>query len=437
MSAIRKILIGVLATGALVAAVVSARTLIKTRGINPAEPVAGAASVPASPADTRIRRAEAIIQSAGEKPDGYNLLVSAYMQKARETGDLSFITRAEATLQRVFAIDAQNYDAVKLQSKLLLTNHQFKEALEVTKRALLVRQDDHDIYGAITDAHVELGNYPEAVAAAQQMVNLRPDTSAYSRIAYLRSLHGDIAGAIKAMNVAVKAADPGDREAMAWCRVQLGNELLNGGNRDAAEREYDKALLIFPGHNAALEAKARVRIAAGDLNGAFAIYGQQQAKGESADVAQALGDLYTLMGRVAEAQRSYEQFEVLERKNAELERSWRHMINYWLDHDKNLSEALAQARREREQRQDIFTCDLLAWALFKNGELAEATRAIEETLRLGTRDARISYHAGMIYNAAGKRQRAVKYLRQALVNPAFDVRLAETARQALAKLEQS
>jgi len=102
---------------------------------------------------------------------------------------------------------------------------------------------------------------------AQKMVDLRPDTSAYSRIAYLRSLHGDTQGAIRAMQVAVKAALPGDPESVAWCRVQLGNELMNAGKRDEAEREYDKALLIFPGHRAAIEAKARARIAGADFNG--------------------------------------------------------------------------------------------------------------------------------------------------------------------------
>ena len=175
------------------------------------------------------------------------------------------------------------------------------DALEVCKRAQLSRRDDADVYGAITDAQVELGNYPEAIAAAQKMVDLRPDTSAYSRIAYLRSLHGDTLGAIKAMRVAVRAADPGDREAIAWCRVQLGNELLNAGRPGEAEHEYDQALLIFPGHRAALEAKAHARVTAGDLNGALAIYTQQQAKGPSADAALALGDLYTLLGRTDEA----------------------------------------------------------------------------------------------------------------------------------------
>lgn len=429
----RRSLIVIVAIGVLTASIIATRAG-KKRSTHSEPTVASAANTPASPADARIQKAQTIIQTSRRQTEGYNLLASAYLQKARETGELSFNTKAEAALEHVFAIEPQNYDALKLQAKLLLTNHRFIDALEICKRAQLSRQDDADVYAAITDAHVELGNYAQAIAAAQRMVDLRPDTAAYSRIAYLRSLHGDTEGAIKAMRIAVRAADPGDREGMAWCRVQLGNELLNAGHRTEAEDEYDQALLIYPGHRAALEAKARTRVIAGDLDRAITIYGEQQAKGTSADVALALGDLYTLLGRTDDAKRNYDLFEVLERQNAEIEKSWRHLIYYWLDHDKNLNAALVEARREREQRQDIFTCDLLAWALFKNGEVAAAKTAINEALRLGTKDARISYHAGMIFSGNGFRQAARKYLQQALANPALDVHHAAVAKQILAKI---
>jgi tetratricopeptide (TPR) repeat protein len=376
-----------------------------------------------------------MIEQSSQKPDGYNLLASAYMQKARETGDHVFNAKAEGVLARSFEIDRDNYDALKLQAKLLLSNHRFSEALEVSRRAQDVRLDDADVYGALTDANVELGNYTAAIIAAQKMVDLRPDTSAYSRIAYLRSLHGDTQGAIKAMQVAVKAADPGDPESMAWCRVHLGNELMNAGKRDEAEREYDKALLIFPDHRAAFEAKARARVAAADFNGAIEIYNRGQSRGASADPALALGDLYTYLGRNDDADKQYELFESLERDNVEIEKSWRHLIYYWLDHSKNLAEALTRARQEREHRKDIFTCDMLAWSLYKNGQMVEARSSIDEALRLGTRDARINYHAGMIYSALGLSASGAKYLQRALaIDPAFDVLQSETAKQTLKKV---
>ena len=63
-------------------------------------------------------------------------------------------------------------------------------------------------------------------------------------------------------------------------------------------------------------------------------------------------------------------------------------------------------QRARERRADIYTCDTLAWVLFKRGQLAEAKAAINDALRLGTRDEEINQHARAIYNALGERPRS-------------------------------
>jgi len=183
----------------------------------------------------------------------------------------------------------------------------------------------------------------------------------------------------------------------------------------------------------ALEGKARARIAAGDLESAVSIYKREQGRDpNSADAALALGDLYTRTGRADEAARQYKLFESAERENAAAENDWHHLVYFWADHDLNLDEALALARRARETRRDIHTCDALAWTLFKRGYVEEARAAIDEATRLGTRDARILYHAGLIYNQSGDRRKAAQYLKLALeTNASFDVLQAVTAQRVL------
>ncbi len=386
----------------------------------------------ATPADRQIRAALGTIERTPSDAKGYNLLAAAYMQKARETEDYAVNTQAEEALTRSLEVAADNYDALKLRAKLLLTFHRFEEALEVARRAQSLNPQDHDNYGAMTDALIELGEYSAAVEAAQRMVDLRPDTSSYSRVSYLRWLHGDTKGAIDAMRLAAQSASPQDPERVAWCHVQLGDALLNSGNSAAAEREFDRALFIFPDYGMALDAKARARITSGDLEGAVEIHRREYERSPSADTALALGDLYAKLGRAEDANRHYAAFESLERENAVVENDMHHLVSYWTDHDKNLDEALALAQKERERRKDIFTCDTLAWALYKKGQFAEAKKAADEALRLGTRDARLHYHAGMISFALGDRERGVKYLRQSLAtNPSFDVLQAEVARRTL------
>jgi len=55
-----------------------------------------------------------------------------------------------------------------------------------------------------------------------------------------------------------------------------------------------------------------------------------------------------------------------------------------------------------------------------------------EALRLGTRDAKMEYHAGMIQHALGNNHEATRHLQLALeINPSFDVLQAEVARGTL------
>jgi tetratricopeptide (TPR) repeat protein len=389
------------------------------------------------PSDAQIAAAQRLVATAPTNPKGYNSLAAALMQSARETGDFKLNKRAEEALMRSLAIAPNNYDALKLRAKLLLTFHRFAKALEVARHAQSLNPQDHDNYGALTDAFVELGEYPAAVEAAQRMVDLRPDTSSYARVSYLRWLHGDTKGAVEAMRLAAESASPQDPEKVAWCHVQLGEALLNLGETKQAEREFDRAIHIFPDYGMALDAKARARIAANDLEGAADIFKRENERDPSADAALALGELYARMGRVEEAQKQYELFESLERENAAAENDMHHLVSYWTNHAKNLDEALALAQQERAKRKDIFTCDTLAWALYRKGLFAEAKKSSDEALRLGTRDARLLYHAGMIAYALGDRRAAENYLRDSLaINSSFDVLQSEVARRTLASVKR-
>lgn len=390
-------------------------------------------SVGSMPSDRQLQAAQRAVERAPSDPQGYNILCAAYMKKARETGDFGFNAKAEAALNRSFELapPQANYDAIKLKAALLLTYHRFGEALEVAQRARAVQPQDPENYGAITDALVELGDYEGAVEAAQTMADLRPDTSSYARASYLRALYGDTEGAIEMMRRAAEAAT--DPESIAWCRVHLGDELLNANRPAAAEREYDIALYVFPNYHLALAAKARARLASGDTGAAIELYKQAQARVPLPEFAIALGDLYAQQGRSDEAVWQYDLVEFIERAGSTESQTYsRQLVQFWADHDKKLDEALESARRERAARSDIYTCDALAWCLYKKGDLAGAKRSIDEALRLGTRDARIHYHAGMIEQALGNRRDAAKHLQLALkINPSFDVLQADVARQTL------
>jgi len=386
----------------------------------------------ATPADRLIEQALYATVKEPDSPRSYNSLATAYMQKTRETGDFGYNAKAEAALKRSFEVAPDNHAAVSLNAYLLLSYHRFNEALDVARHAVEQSPRDYEAYGALVDALVETGNYPEARVRIQQMLDLRPYTASYARASYLRSLYGNTDGAIEAMRLAAESSSPADLEGMAWCYVHLGDELMNAGKQAEAEHEYDHALFIFPDYHLALAAKARARLAAGDTDAAIDFYKRAEDRVPLPDTAIALGDLYTKLGRTDEAKKQYDLVEFIERTTAAGSTYSRQLALFYADHDTKLDDGLSIAQRERANRSDIFTCDALAWCLYKKGDLPGAKKAINEAMRLGTRDARINYHAGMINQALGNRREAAKYLQLALkINPFFDVLQADVARQTL------
>ncbi|MCB0584107.1 MAG: hypothetical protein KDD06_02090, partial [Phaeodactylibacter sp.] len=111
------------------------------------------------------------------------------------------------------------------------------------------------IYGALVDANVELGRYEQAVAMADKMVSIRPDLRSYARVSYLREIHGQVEGAIEAMEMAVAAGYPAYEET-AWARLTLGKLYENYGSPEVAEQQYRAILAERPDYPFAIAALA-------------------------------------------------------------------------------------------------------------------------------------------------------------------------------------
>ena len=110
----------------------------------------------------------------------------------------------------------------------------------------------------------------------------------------------------------------------------------------------------------------------------------------------------------------------------------RQLALFYADHELKPEAAYANAAKEYSLRQDIYGADALAWTALKAGKIAEAQTAIKAALRLGTEDARLFYHSGMIARASGDKSEAHHNLKRALaLNPQFDPLQASIARKAL------
>ncbi len=398
-------------------------------------PQPGAASPPSDATSGEIARLETLVRDRPDDADAYAQLGAAYLQRVREKGDPSDYGRAETAFDEALKQDAKNLDAIVGKGVLALARHEFRDALKFGEQAQRIAPNEARVYGVLGDAQIELGMYEEAVRTIQTMVDLRPNISSYSRVSYLRELHGDLDGAIDAMKDAFSSGAPAV-ENVEYVRVLIGNLFFQKGDLSTAERTYHASLGALPGYVFAQAGLARVRAAQARWDESIELYQKAIERIPLPEFVIALGETQEAAGRTADAAETYELVRVIQKLFAEngvdtdLE-----LALFEADHGSDPAAAVELARAAYADQPNVRAADTLAWALRRAGRLEEAMRYAKEALRLGTKDALFLYHAGMIASEAGETKAAKRYLSAALqTNPHFSPLHAPLAKRALAEL---
>ena len=357
-------------------------------------------------------------------------LALAYQQRYRESADPTYLTRAGSLFRRALALQPGDAAAANGLATLALSRHEFRNALVLARKAQRLAPDSAGPYGAAGDALLELGRYEEAFASFDKMTELRPSLAAYARIAYARELTGRPQAAVDAMSLALDASG-GSSEPAAWTLVELGKLHFNTGRLGEARAKFRSALQVLPGYVYALDWLARTEAARGRY-GQAVVHAQRavdavplpQFVATLADIHRAAGngmaarEQYALMGAIQQLLRA-------NGVNADLE-----LALFRVDHGIRLKETLELARRARAARPSIYGDDVVAWALARNGLCQEALSYSVRSLRLGTKDASLYFHRGMIERCLGRTEAARSWFARALeTNPQFSLVWAPTARR--------
>ncbi len=363
-----------------------------------------------------------------ESAESQATLGHAYLEQVRVSGDPEFYNLAERSFERTLALDSENVDALMGMGQLAAARHEFRTAIEWAEQARAINPFRAAVLGVLVDSYVELGEYELAIETVDEMAQLRPDLNSYSRISYLRELQGNVDGAIEAMEAAVQVSVRGT-EANAWLRTQVGNLYFNRGDWDSAEIHYDDVLTLVPTYVYALAGKAKVAAARGDLDSAIATYSALVERVPIVEFAWTLGDLHTAAGNDALAQQQYELVEVIQQLNAGAGMNVEMELAAFAAEYSDPAEAVALAEAAYQARPSIYGADAYAWALYHAGEIEESAEISQQALRLGTQDATLFYHAGIIALANGDEETGRAYLQTALdINPAFSFKHAPLAR---------
>jgi len=385
-----------------------------------------------SPAERKIAAARRAVAEHPEKYQFYNDLALALIRRVRETSEFNYYDQAEDALKQSLRLAPDNFESQKLHILLILGREQYAQARDAARALNKRMPDDVMVWGYIADADLALGDYDDAEKRTQWMLDLRPgNTPGFERAARLRTFYGDFDGAMDFLRQAYLATPPSDSEDLAWYTSQMGDLDLMAGKVEDAGKFFTQALQLFPRYYLGLEGMARVRMAQHRSAEAVELLRQRNQVACHPQDLLALGKALEAAGRRDEADRAYREFEagvrglIAKPGNAD-----RELVLYYVDRAHRPDEALRIAQIEVARRHDVATLDAYGWALYANGNFAEARRQLEKALSVGVRDATLFFHVGCVASKLDDRTAAARYFKQSLdLNPFSDV--AAAAREAL------
>jgi predicted Zn-dependent protease len=347
-------------------------------------------------------------------------LAGAYLRRGAQTADPSYYDLTQQALDRADVIEPDLDLTLLTRGVLALSRHDFVAALALGNRVHARDPARADALAVLVDASVELGDYDAAEAHLQELLDRRPGLPAYSRLSYLRELHGDDEGAVVAMREALVAGG-GAVYDDATITTFLGDLSFARGHLDDAAQAYDDALRRSPGLPLAALGRARTLAAAGARAEAITALKELTRRVPLPAAVALLGDLQAAGGNDADAARSYELVRTITRlQQAAGQVTDLELAVFEADHAPGEG-AVELARRAYAARPDnVYATDALAWALVRAGDAAAARPLVDRALRLGTADALLHYHAAVVLDATGDAGGAAAELTAAFTrNPWF------------------
>jgi tetratricopeptide (TPR) repeat protein len=377
------------------------------------------------PLDRALRSLQKKAHELPMKSDEWVSVGRQWVRRARLASDPGFYVHVDGCAAVALQAEPSFAPALELQSLVMMNDHKFDQARQVAADILRREPEDVIALGTLSDALLELGRYDEAAEAAQRQMSVRPGMAAYSRGSYIRWLKGDDRNAKIFIRDALYGRDAQDPEPAAWTFVEAATIFWHLADYDGADAVYAEALRWVPGYPSALVGRARIAMAKEQPRRAIEYLDKAYRMRPLPETAWLLGDALEMLGDDRGAREAYDRVVQQGRRGDRLT-----LALFYATKNRDIDEALRLIEEERALRGGIHVDDTYAWTLYRRGRIAEARKASDRAIRLGTKEARLLYHAGAIRMTAGDEAGGGKLVQQALtLNPRFDWTGAAEARK--------
>ena len=348
--------------------------------------------------------------------------VDLLCRRASLTGSFADFEVATAAIDAALRQIGPSQDLYFLRARLDYAFHRLPEAKNDLQMASARSENSH-VDALWADLNLQEGGTQEAGKEYENLVRRNRSWDNLARLAYLKSITGDFTGSEALYAEAENEITAKEMRSYAWIKVQRGFLAFRRGRLEEASTHYREADQAYSGYWFVEEHMAELLGAQRRFDDAAALYRQVVERAPKPEIYQALGDLYTFMGKPDLAKPWHEKalngyLESVRRGEVHY---FHHLAGFYADVREDGAEAVKWARKDLGLRRGYAAHDALAWGLYRDGRFPEAAEEMDKALASGVKDAHLYFHAAMIDLASGRAAEGRRLLKQAAeTNPRFD-----------------
>lgn len=345
-----------------------------------------------------------------------------YSQLFSNTADIETLILAEKDLQKANEKTAfNNAGYLRALAHNYVSQHKFKEALELLEKAELNGEKLKSTQKMLFDVHLELGNDTKAEAYLNKLKNFS-DFDYLIRLSKWKDHNGNLDEAIKYMERATTIAESSNNKSLKqWAFTNLADFYGHAGKIEMSYKHYLKALELNPN-----DAYAKKGIA-------WIVYSHERNTDEALRILNHISQYYDapdyelLKAEIADFKGDTENYEkAMSGYNSKSSNTlYGDMYNQYdillLTEDaKEVAKAIEISKKEVNNRPTAQTYNLLAWSYFKAGNLEKALNIIDTYVIGKTEEPAVLYHIAEIYKAANRTDEVSK-LKKELIGSIYEL----------------